>query len=228
MKDRIVIALDVSSREKAVGLVHELHDLCAMFKVGSQLYMSAGPAIIREIIDGGGKVFLDLKFHDIPTTVTRAATEAAKLGVSMMTVHASGGRAMMQSVSRELHDNFPAAKPLVLAVTVLTSMNPALLAEIGIPEPIEQSVRRLAMLAEDCGMGGIVCSPREVELVRRNVRKDFKILTPGIRMPNQSLDDQHRTATPRQAIADGADYIVVGRAVTGEADPRAAMQRLMV
>ena len=228
MKNRVVIALDVSSREKAMGLVRELRDLCAMFKVGSQLYMAAGPAIIREIIDGGGKVFLDLKFHDIPTTVTRAATEAAKLGVSMMTVHASGGRAMMQSVSRELHDNFPTEKPIVLAVTVLTSMNPTLLAEIGIPEPIEQSVRRLALLAEDCGMGGIVCSPREVELVRRNVRKDFKILTPGIRMPNQSLDDQHRTATPRQAIADGADYIVIGRAVTAEADPRAAMQRLMV
>src|SRR5206468_1225344 len=139
-------------------------------------------------------------FHDIPNTVVHAAVEAAKLGVSMMTVHASGGRAMMQAVSSELTAKFLQSRPLVVAVTVLTSLDTPSLFEMGIEYPLEQHVRMLALLAEECGMDGIVCSPRELPLLRRTVRPDFSLVTPGIRMPDQSLDDQHRVATPSEAI----------------------------
>ena len=227
MKEKIILVLDVSTREKALSMVRELHGLCGMFKVGSQLYMAAGPSIVREIIEAGGSVFLDLKFHDIPNTVTHAAVEAAKLGVSMMTVHASGGRAMMQSVSSELTSRFPRNRPIVVAVTVLTSLDTPSLFEMGIEYPLEQHVRRLALLAEECGMDGVVCSPRELPLLRRAVRPDFRLVTPGIRMPDQALNDQHRVATPAEAIAAGADYLVVGRAVTDDPQPRAALERLL-
>ena len=227
MKEKVIIALDVSSREQALRLVKDLHDLTGMFKVGSQLYMSAGPGLVREIVDGGGKVFLDLKFHDIPNTVSRAAVEAGRLGVSMMTIHASGGRAMMESAAGELNETFGARKPMVVAVTILTSLDTRSLFEIGLELPVEQQVQRLALLAQDCGIDGVVCSPRETPLLRKVVKAGFKIVTPGIRMPDQSLNDQQRIATPRDAIASGADYIVVGRAVTEEREPRAALQRLI-
>ena len=227
MKEKIIIALDVSTSEKALGLVRELHDQCAMFKVGSQLYMAAGPAIVKEIIAGGGRVFLDLKFHDIPNTVTHAAAEAAKLGVSMMTVHASGGRAMMEAVSNELAKKPAKHRPLAVAVTVLTSLDTPSLFEMGIEVPVEQHVRTLALLADECGMDGVVCSPRELPLLRRVVRPDFKLVTPGIRMPDQSANDQQRIATPSEAIAAGADFLVVGRAVTDDSNARAALERLL-
>ena len=227
MREKIIIALDIDSREQALHLVNELRDLTGMFKVGSQLYMAAGPAIVREIIETGGRVFLDLKFHDIPNTVTRAALQAARFGVSMMTVHASGGRAMMETAVKELQDKFGSKKPLVMAVTVLTSFDNRTLLETGVDRPLEEQVLRLAILAQDCGADGVVCSPREIERVRKRVRADFKILTPGIRLPDQSLNDQQRTATPHEAIALGADYIVVGRAVTEGKDPRGALQTLI-
>jgi orotidine-5'-phosphate decarboxylase len=227
VKDKVIIVLDVSSREKALHYVRELHDLCAMFKVGSQLYMAAGPQIVREIIDLGGRVFLDLKFHDIPNTVTRAAVEAAKLGVSMFTVHASGGRAMMQSAAGELSERFPNTRPLIVAVTVLTSLDTGALFEIGVEVPAEQHVRRLALLAEASGMDGVVCSPRELTLLRGIVPAGFKLVTPGIRMPSQSAHDQLRVATPAEALSAGADFIVVGRAVTDDPDPRSALQNLL-
>lgn len=227
MNEKIAIVLDVSSREDALRLVKDLHDLAGMFKVGSQLYMAAGTAIIREIIDIGGKVFLDLKFHDIPNTVTRAAIEAAKLGVSMMTIHASGGRAMMESVSREVCEKFGSQKPLIVAVTVLTSLDAQGLTEIGIKDPLREHALRLALLAQECGIDGVVCSPHEIELIRKAVKTGFKIVVPGIRMAGQSLNDQHRAATPRDALSAGADYIVVGRAVTASKDPRAELQRLI-
>jgi orotidine-5'-phosphate decarboxylase len=227
MNRRIIVALDISSRSKALQLVTELHDLVGMFKVGSQLFTSAGPAIVREIIDGGGKVFLDLKFHDIPNTATHAALEAAKLGVSMMTIHASGGRAMMESVAKELRDRPASERPLVVAVTVLTSLDTRALFELGIEQPADVHVTRLTLLAQECGIDGVVCSPREIQLLRKAVNPSFKIVTPGIRMPDQSLNDQQRVATPREALGDGADYIVVGRAVTDDREPRTAMQRLL-
>jgi orotidine-5'-phosphate decarboxylase len=226
MNRKVIIALDVSSREEAVHLVKQLHELAGMFKVGSQLFTASGPPIVREIIDAGGKVFLDLKFHDIPNTVSHAAVEAARLGVSMMTIHALGGRAMMEAAAKELGDKFGERKPTVVAVTVLTSLDTRSLFEMGREQPLDEQVQRLALLAQDSGIDGVVCSPREIQLVRKVVEPRFKIVTPGIRLPDQSLHDQQRIATPREAFASGADYIVVGRAVTGDPNPRAAFQRL--
>jgi len=227
MKEKIIIALDVSSPAQALKLVRELYDLVGMFKVGGQLFMCGGPEVVREIIGLQGKVFLDLKFHDIPNTVTHAALEAAKLGVTMMTIHASGGRTMMQAVSKELYEHYGAEKPLVVAVTVLTSFDTRALFEIGVERPLEDQVQRLALFTQECGIDGVVCSPREIQLVRKSVNPKFKIVTPGIRMPDQSLNDQQRIATPHDALAAGADYIVVGRAVTDSPEPRAAMERLI-
>ena len=227
MNRKVIIALDVSSRDEALQLVKQLHDLAGMFKVGSQLFMAAGAPIVREIIDGGGKVFLDLKFHDIPNTVSHAALEAAKLGISMMTIHAAGGRAMMQTVAKDLHEKFGDRKPIVVAVTVLTSLDTKALFEMGLEMPVNEQVERLALLAQNCGIDGVVCSPREIQIVRKVIEPKFKIVTPGIRLPDQSLNDQQRIATPREAISAGADYIVVGRAVTHEADSRSALQRLL-
>jgi len=227
MNRRVIIALDVSSREEALHLLKQLRDLVGMFKVGSQLFMTAGPSIVQEIIGTGGNVFLDLKFHDIPNTVAQAAVEAAKLGVSMMTVHAAGGRAMMEAIARELAEKFGDRKPRVVAVTVLTSLDTRALFEMGWEKPVDQQVERLALLAQDSGIDGVVCSPREIQLVRKVVNPQFKIVTPGIRLPDQSHNDQQRVATPREALSSGADYIVLGRAVTGERDPRTALQRLL-
>src|SRR5262245_8191908 len=208
MKNKLIVALDVSSRESALQLVTALHDIVGMFKVGAQLFTACGPELVREIIRNGGKVFLDLKFHDIPNTVMHAATEAAKLGVSMMTVHAGGGTAMMQSVAKELQDSFGSRKPIIVAVTVLTSFDTRALFEVGVERPLEEQVQHLAVLAQESGMDGVVCSPREIQLLRSCIRPSMKIVTPGIRMPDQSLNDQQRISTPREAIAAGADYIV--------------------
>jgi orotidine-5'-phosphate decarboxylase len=224
---KIVVALDVSSRSEALHLVKELHGLTGMFKVGSQLYMAAGPAIVQEIVELGNRVFLDLKFHDIPNTVRHAAIEAARLGVSMMTMHASGGRVMMESTIKGLQDIFGSSKPTAVAITVLTSLDDSGLGEVGMASSVDETVKHLALLAQECSMDGVVCSPREIRALRRIVKADFKLVTPGIRMPDQSLQDQQRVSTPREAIAAGADYIVVGRAVTGETEPRAALERIL-
>jgi orotidine-5'-phosphate decarboxylase len=225
---KIIVALDVSSRSEALRLVKELHGLAGMFKVGSQLYMAAGPAIVREIVELGSRVFLDLKFHDIPNTVRHAAIEAARLGVSMMTIHAAGGRVMVESTMKGLQETFGGAKPAAVAITVLTSLGDSALREVGAAGSVDETVHRLALLAQECAMDGVVCSPREVQVLRSIVKTDFKLVTPGIRMPDQLLqDDQQRVSTPREAIAAGADYIVVGRPVTGEPDPRAALDRIL-
>lgn len=227
MKEKIILVLDVSTRDEALKLVRPLCDHVGMFKVGMQLFTAEGPALVKEIVDLGGKVFLDLKFHDIPNTVTHGVLEAAKLGVSMMTIHAAGGRAMMESVAKSLRDKFGEGSPLVVAVTVLTSLSSSALQEIGIERSMEQQVEAMARLAEECGIGGVVCSPHEIGLVRRAVRREFKIVTPGIRMPGQSADDQQRLATPREAVEAGADFLVVGRAVTANANPRAALDAVI-
>ena len=221
--EKIIIALDVSSPDHALRLVKELQDLVGMFKVGSQLFTACGPQIVRNIIQAGGKVFLDLKFHDIPNTAAHASIEAARLGVSMFTVHAGGGRAMMESVSKDLDKEFGSRKPIVVAVTVLTSFDTRALFEIGMEIPVDEQVQRLALLAQECGVAGVVCSPQEIQLLRKTVNRSFKIVTPGIRMADQSLNDQQRIATPREALAAGADYIVVGRAVTNHKEPRTAV-----
>jgi len=227
MKDQVLIALDVSSRREAMKLVESLHDLVGMFKIGLQLYTAEGPDLVRSIVGAGGKVFLDLKFHDIPNTARHAALEAARLGVSMMTIHTSGGAAMMQAVADELREKISGIRPLVVGVTVLTSLDDSGLREIGVSSSMEDQVLRLAKLAENCGLDGVVCSPREIELIRSGVGRGFKIVTPGVRMPGQAADDQQRTATPREALASGADYIVVGRAVTNAHHPRSALEGLL-
>jgi orotidine-5'-phosphate decarboxylase len=227
MKEKILLVLDVSSREEAMRLVRPLYEHVGMFKIGMQLFTAEGPSLVREIVDLGGKVFLDLKFHDIPNTVSHGVLEAAKLGVSLMTIHAAGGRAMMETVAKELQDKFGDRKPMVVAVTVLTSLNDAGLSEVGIARPMTQQVVAMAKLAEECGIVGVVCSPQEIQLVRRAAGPDFKIVTPGIRMPGQAANDQQRLATPREALTAGADYIVVGRAVTAAPDPRNALDALV-
>jgi len=227
MKEKIILVLDVSSREEAMKLVRPLYEYVGMFKVGMQLFTAEGPSLVKEIVDLGGKVFLDLKFHDIPNTVSHGVLEAARLGVSLMTIHAAGGRAMMETVAKELQDKFGDRKPMVVAVTVLTSLNDAGLEEVGIARPVAPQVVAMAKLAEECGIAGVVCSPQEIELVRRSIGPSFKIVTPGIRMPGQSANDQQRLATPREALAAGADYIVVGRAVTAASDPRQALTALV-
>jgi orotidine-5'-phosphate decarboxylase len=227
MTDSIIIVLDVSSRAEALRLVEPLRGLAGMFKIGSQLFMAEGPSIVREVVALGERVFLDLKFHDIPNTVTKAAVEAARLGVSMMTIHASGGRAMMTAVSSELQQQFGDKRPIVVAVTVLTSLNAAALQDIGVTRSMEEQVRELALLAKSSGIDGVVCSPKEIALIRSAAGAGFKIVTPGIRMCGQSLHDQERAATPREAIAQGADFLVVGRAVTEDADPRRALEGLI-
>jgi orotidine-5'-phosphate decarboxylase len=227
MNDRILVALDVDSRDKALALVKSLTKRVGMFKVGLQLYTAAGPPLVREIVEMGEKVFLDLKFHDIPNTVRGAAVEAAKLGVSMMTIHACGGRPMMEAAARALQDQFGDRRPMLIAVTVLTSVDSEALQEVGIGNSVEDQVTILARLARWNGVDGVVSSPREIQLIRRATGPQFKIVTPGIRLPGQPSDDQRRTATAREAIAAGADYIVVGRAVTNDPDPQGALDRLI-
>src|SRR5678815_977972 len=163
MKEKILLVLDVSTREEAMKLVRPLYEHVGMFKVGMQLFTAEGPSLVREIVELGGKVFLDLKFHDIPNTVSHGVLEAAKLGVSLMTIHAAGGRMMMQAVAKELQDKFGERKPTVVAVTVLTSLNDAELAEVGVARPMSQQVVAMAKLAEECGIAGVVCSTREIQ-----------------------------------------------------------------
>jgi len=225
--DQLLVALDVESAAKAIAVADSLRGVAGGFKIGSRLFTSEGPSIVRALVDKGDRVFLDLKFHDIPNTVKHAAAEAAKLGVSMMTIHTSGGPAMMQAVTTELRQKFGNAKPTVLGVTVLTSLDDQTLNDLGINSSMDAQVLRMARLAENSGLDGVVCSPREIRTIRSAVAPEFKIVTPGIRMPGQSADDQQRTATPREAIAAGADYIVVGRTVTNAASPREALQAVL-
>jgi orotidine-5'-phosphate decarboxylase len=242
-KERIVVALDVADRDSALSLVEKLSGLVGMFKIGKQLFTAEGPGLVREIIVAGEKVFLDLKYHDIPNTVAGAAQSAAQLGVSIFNVHALGGSEMMRAVvafqnqNPYLHDDEdplqPAARtsttrPAVLGVTVLTSMNDQSLAEVGITLNADEMVVRLATLARDAGLDGVVASPKEIRLIRERVAsKNFIILTPGIRPLWSASGDQKRVATPADALRDGADFIVIGRAITDGKDPRANAERIL-
>jgi len=230
-KDKLIIALDVDTSTKALDLARELQSVAGMFKVGSQLFTAAGPQIVRDIIALGSKVFLDLKFHDIPNTVAGAARSAAELGVSLFNVHASGGSEMMrravESVA-EVAERTGMARSKVLAVSVLTSVDATILSQIGVSSTPEESVLRLVRLAESSGVDGVVASPQEIETIRRTVpRAEFLIVTPGIRPANTSKEDQKRIATPEAAIAAGASYIVVGRAITAAPDPLAAAHQIV-
>ena len=222
-KDRLIVALDVSTERRARELVDSLRGIVGMFKVGSQLFTEAGPKIVSEIVSSGNEVFLDLKFHDIPNTVACASVAATRLGVSIFNVHASGGREMMQRAADAVSE--VAAKeglkhPSVIAVTVLTSSDATVLSEIGIGSEPESQVRRLSLLAQASGMDGVVASPREIGAVRSTVViPGFLIVTPGVRSAGAALDDQKRVMTAAEAIRAGADYIVVGRPITSAKDP---------
>ncbi|MCA1573258.1 MAG: orotidine-5'-phosphate decarboxylase [Acidobacteria bacterium] len=222
-KDKLIVALDVDSPRQALALVNTLRDLVGMFKIGSQLFTEAGPKIVSEIASSGKGVFLDLKFHDIPNTVSCAAVAATRLGVSIFNVHASGGREMMRRTADAVSEVAMIQglkRPSVIAVTVLTSSDATMLSEVGIGSEPETQVRRLSLLAEASGMDGVVASPHEVAVVRSTVMScGFLIVTPGVRPAAAALDDQKRVMTPAQAIRAGADYIVVGRPITSAKDP---------
>ena len=222
-RDRLIVALDVPQADAARTLVDRLSGAVGMFKVGSQLFTAAGPDLVHEIVARGEKVFLDLKFHDIPNTVAGAVATASRLGVSLIDVHGLGGRAMIEAAVGAL----PAMGTRLLAITVLTSHDEDTLGEIGVNGSMAESVRRLAVLAKDAGVDGVVASPHEVALIRAGCGSGFLIVTPGIRPAGAAVGDQARAATPGAALAAGADYLVVGRPITEAADPRAAADAIV-
>lgn len=230
-RDRLVLALDVDDAEFALALVKDLGDLVGMFKVGHQLFTAYGPDVVRRIIDRGGKVFLDLKYHDIPNTVAKAAVEAVKLGATIFNVHALGGLDMMRAAAdaaRETADRLGMPLPTVLAVTVLTSMEEqGLHSELKISRSLPRTVAHFARLAQRAGLHGVVASPQEIKLLRRGIRTPFVILTPGVRPDWAAQDDQKRVMTPGEAVRSGADYIVVGRPVLKAQDRRSATRMIL-
>lgn len=221
---RVIVALDYPSGEAALALVDRLDPARCRLKVGKELFVRSGPALVETLVARGFAVFLDLKFHDIPNTVAQACRAAADLGVWMVNVHALGGRRMM-AAAREALESGP-SRPRLIAVTILTSMGADDLAEVGLHgEPVD-NVSRLAALAADAGLDGVVCSPREVPALRRERSEDFLLVTPGIRPAWSAADDQRRITTPAQAIADGSSYLVIGRPITAAEDPMAALARI--
>jgi len=231
LRDRLIVALDVDSLAQAERLAERLDGLVRRFKIGSQLFTAGGPAVVEAIQKRGAEVFLDLKFHDIPNTVAGAAREAARLGVFMFNVHASGGLAMMKAAA----DGAAAAavelsvrRPLAIAVTVLTSLDRAALhRELGVTSSVEGHVLRLSELAREAGLDGTVASPVEIAAIRRSLGAAWVIVTPGVRPAGSAAGDQSRVATPGAAARAGAHYLVVGRPITGAPDPAAAAAAIL-
>jgi orotidine-5'-phosphate decarboxylase len=222
-RDRLIVALDVASVQEARQLVERLEGAAGMLKVGSQLFTVAGPDFVRELVGRGEKVFLDLKHHDIPHTVANAVGAACQLGVSLLTVHALGGQSMLEAAVGAL----PAVGTRLLAITILTSHNEAGVQAIGLRGGVDESVRRLARLAQRARVDGVVASPHEVALIREACGSDMLIVTPGIRPAGAARDDQARHATPAAALAAGADYIVAGRAIVEASDPAQAARAIL-
>jgi orotidine-5'-phosphate decarboxylase len=224
-RDRLIVALDVPGATQARRIVQTLGGAVTTYKIGKQLFTAEGPQVVRDLVSSGRKVFLDLKFHDIPNTVAAAVKAAAQLGVSMMTVHASGGSKMLQAAV-EAAVQSPAA-PVILAVTVLTSLSDSDLQELGIAGNVTSQVLRLGALARAAGCGGLVASAQEAQELRRRLGEDFAIVTPGIRPPDSATGDQARVVTPRDAIAAGATHLVVGRPILDAPDPARAAQQIV-
>jgi len=217
--DRLIVALDRSSRDDILALVDALRGVAGVFKIGLQAFIANGPALVREVVAGGERVFLDLKIHDIPNTAGPAVEGAARLGVAMTTVHAAGGQAMLRACARD--------DVLILGVTVLTSLDASELRRIGFSgSPVENAVR-LARMSKECGLRVVVASPEEIEAIRAECGPEIVIVTPGVRPEGSSAGDQRRTKTPAAAIAAGADYVVVGRPITDARQPRDAAQRII-
>jgi orotidine-5'-phosphate decarboxylase len=230
--DQLLVALDVEDGPAALALADNLRDIVGGFKVGSRLFTTEGPDIVRTLTRNGGRVFLDLKFHDIPNTVATAVAAATSLGAWMVNVHASGGTRMMHAArdaAQETAARERRTPPLVIAVTVLTSMNAAMLDETGVPSAVLDQVLRLADLAQAAGLDGVVASPQETALIRKRCGPEFKIVTPGIRggaAATGKKDDQERTLGPAEAIAAGASYLVVGRPIIAAANARKAAEEI--
>lgn len=221
---KIVVALDYAEPKLALALVERLDPTMCRLKVGKELFTAAGPQLVEKLITKDFGVFLDLKFHDIPTTVAKACEAASHLGVWMLNVHASGGTDMMQAAREGVAKS--GRQPLLIAVTVLTSMNQAALNQIGVQGDLQNQVLRLAKLTKESGLDGVVCSAQEAEMLRNELGSDFCLVTPGIRPKSASLDDQSRVVTPAQAIALGASYLVVGRPITKAEDPLLALNAI--
>ena len=227
--DRVIIALDVQTKEDGIALVSRLKD-ARTFKVGLELFTAEGPALFRKLKALRKDIFLDLKLHDIPNTVAGAVRSALKHGVQMMTIHASGGREMMAKAAEAAKAAAEAGKgpkPLLLGVTVLTSLKGTDLEEVGMSSDVASQVVRLAGLAKAAGMDGVVCSPQEIEVLRREFGRDMVIVTPGIRPVWAAAQDQKRIMTPAEAVAKGADYLVIGRPITGAPSPNEAFLRVV-
>ncbi len=229
-KDKIIFALDVDHFADAQRWVNLLKDHIGLFKVGKQLFTHAGPKVVDMIRQKGQKVFLDLKYHDIPNTVARAGEEATKLNVSMFNLHALGGIEMMKKTvesSQAMAKSLGVPKPIILAVTILTSMDENALREVGIQNSVLEEVGRLASLAAKAGIDGVVASPQENGIIRERCGEKFLIVTPGIRAPSDKKDDQKRTLTPKEAISAGANYLVIGRPIKEAKDPLEAVQKIV-
>jgi orotidine-5'-phosphate decarboxylase len=221
-RERLIVALDVATAAEAQRLTSQIGDSAGIFKVGKQLFTAEGPQVVRDLVASGRQVFLDLKFHDISNTVAGAVASAAALGVSMLTVHASGGSKMLKAAVEAA-----AGGPKVIAVTVLTSLSNEDLGEIGVAGRVRDQVLRLASLALGSGCQGVVASPNEVSEIRRELGTGFDIVTPGVRPAGSAKGDQARVATPAEAIFAGATYLVVGRPITGADDPAAAAKAVL-
>ena len=221
----VVVALDFPTAAQALELARQLSPQDCRLKIGKELFTQAGPSLVEAVQDMGFEVFLDLKFHDIPNTVAAAVTSAARMGVWMVNVHATGGRKMMQAARDAL---LPFEKPpLLIAVTILTSLSDEELFEIGYMAGTGTMVENLASLAQQCGMDGVVCSAQEASVIRQAQGADFKLVTPGIRLPESAKDDQTRILTPEAAVAAGSDYLVIGRPITRADDPQAALSAIL-
>lgn len=223
---RIVVAMDFDNAEQCLQMAKRLSPEYCRLKVGKELFTACGPKIVEQLMGLGFEIFLDLKFHDIPNTTGKAVKAAAELGVWMVNVHASGGERMMVA-ARDILEQSTGKRPLLIAVTVLTSMEAADLSAIGIAKNPEEQVMRLARLTHNCGLDGIVCSAQEASLMRSTFGEGFCLVTPGIRLESSAADDQRRTLTPAAAIAAGSSYLVIGRPITQSLDPVATCQSIV-
>ena len=229
-RNPIIVALDVSTAEAALKLAEQLAPAVGGFKIGSELFTSAGPDIVRRVRERGALVFLDLKFHDIPNTVAKSVAAAVQLDVQMLTVHTSGGMEMLKAAEQSAAETAWKAgrtPPLVLGVTVLTSLDAGALKEIGLDANVEYQVRRLAAVATKAGLRGLVCSPLEIVALRKILPAQVQLVTPGIRTGTEKADDQKRTLSPREAIAAGANWLVIGRPIYAAENPRAAAEQIL-
>ncbi|MFZ2055165.1 MAG: orotidine-5'-phosphate decarboxylase [Candidatus Aminicenantales bacterium] len=229
MKDRIIIALDVGTKREALALAGELKD-ARVFKIGMELFTAEGPALLEEATAMGKKPFLDLKYHDIPNTVGGAVRSAARHRVHMLTLHTSGGKEMMAAAARAAHEESAGTgtpKPILLGVTILTSLKDDDLRQIGYARVVADQVVRLALLAKAAGLDGVVSSPHEIEVIKRECGRDFLVVTPGIRPVWAAAQDQKRIMTPAEAVLKGADYLVIGRPITGSPSPHQAFLKIV-